>query len=115
MSIESKMIELRNGYQVPLTTFNTLCEAAETLVDSNDIYTIHSLAIKCQDTSFKLIPCQYGDPSSTLKKFHLLDENDNVYEDIRQIVLSGIEESENGMSVSIPLTYKDITITITRK
>ncbi len=115
MSIESRVIELKNGYQVPLDTFNSLCKAAEALLEKNDIYTLHSLAKKCQDTSFKLIPSQYGDASLTLKQYHLLDENDNVNEDIRQIVLSGIEESGNEMRISVPLSNDDIvTITITK-
>jgi hypothetical protein len=114
MSGYTMLVELRDGSQVPLDTFNALCTAAEALLERGDLYAIHSLIKKCQDASFKLIPSQFGDARSTLKQYNLIDENDSIHEDIRKIVLNSIKESASSLRVAIPVKGDFCEITFSK-
>lgn len=107
-------IELGNGTNVSIESYKTLCAAADALLDNKNIPTIHMLILKCLDVNFKMTPIpQWGDPKSILKEYNLLDADDNVHDEIRQLVLSGIQKlNETDLCVAIPYHGDIVDLTI---
>ena len=114
MSVPKMMAELRDGTHVPLDTFNSVCQAAESLVVNKELYTLHCLVKKCQDANFKFAQYGSGDPETTLKQYNLINENGDVHEDIRKIVLNSIEENEKSLIIFVPIQGEVCKVKITR-
>ena len=96
-------VPLKDGSRVPITTFNSLCDAAGALAERKDFYTLHALIKKCQDASFQFTVKDSSDPTTFLREYNLIDENGNVYEDVKKIVfnLTVINGSKVGFIVPI--------------
>ena len=103
MSCETKMVVLRNGYQVPSEKYNYIVKIAEYLVYNNNMPPMLSLIKKCHATCFRLIPNQNANAEAFLHHYHLLDDNGDVREDVRRIVLSSIDMTETSLRIYVPV------------
>lgn len=96
------MVTLRDGSQVPeatlITTTVKLNEAFE-----ESFVALVDLAKKCKNASHKFIRNPFGDSKAILKKLILIDESEEVYDDVRKIVLNSIEGEGLSLRLVNPL------------
>ena len=102
------MVTLRNGSQVPQVTLISVYMNIEAAAQEN-FMALFDLVEKCKDAGYKFVTNPFGDSKAILKAHALIDENENVHDDIKTIVLNSVEGSGMSLKLVNPLQSKQIS------
>ena len=95
-------VQLANGTFVPDVLVTTTMIVLRDLVD-NDAISFYELAMKCRDASHPF----WGSTEETLKKAALIEENGEIHDSIKNIVLSAVKGDELEMTLGSPFPEQD--------
>ncbi len=107
----SKMVTLKDGSEVPYGLVVTTSEGISALLETKNHIALIDLILKCKDDQYKFLPNVFLDSRPILKKYELINNDEQVPEAIRKIVLNSFEGSKISMlclNFASPLHAKEI-------
>jgi hypothetical protein len=92
------MATLRDGSKVAGSALHTVTRNIESVRQKNFL-AFFDLVEKCKNPSYRFVVNPFADSKAILRKYGLIDENDRVHDDVRNIVINSIQG--DGLSIEL--------------
>jgi len=102
------VVTLRDGSTVAENVLALTRMRLEDLSKNNYIV-FFDLVQKCKDSRYQLGITPLGDSREILINLRFIDEQEEVHDDIRKIVLNSVEQSKLSITLVNPLSSKEFT------
>ena len=103
------MVTLKDGTQVPEAILRETTQRITTLKKQNYV-ALFDLVEKCKNAEYKFLYNPFGDSKASLTKLTLMDENGNVCEDVRKVVLNSVGKLDLSLKLVNPLLVQPVNV-----